>query len=132
MLDVICKGRFSYGLDQTSYGHLPAWKDLAQRKKQMVKRIWLLAFFVWLMVVSMAGDFGERLSQNWWKAIVLLIVVSVMAGLFYVMDSFYTLFVEFRNTEREVRKLIYQDILFQLKKKKRKLCEKRNKRKIAP
>lgn len=118
MQDAVHKGRFSFGLDQRTYGHLPAWNDVVQQRKKMIRVAWGLAFFVSLAVTGMASGFGERFSGNWVKTILLLFVVSAAATIFYVMGSFYSLFIEFRKTEREVRKLIYQDILFQLKREK--------------
>ena len=119
--EVILKGRLSFGVDADTYSNLPAWKELIERKKQMVKMIWLNAFFVTLTVVVFAGDFFEKFEQNWIKALLSLIVLSAMMMLFYVVGSFYSVFYYFRKTEREVRKLIYQDILFQLKKAEKEL-----------
>lgn len=116
MQDAVYKGRFSFGLDERSYGHLPAWKALAQQKKQMVKRTWALAFAVSLMVAGLASDVGERFAENWVKALVMLLVTTAIAALLYVIGSFHSVFVEFRKTEREVRRLLYQDILHELKK----------------
>ncbi|HET7897650.1 MAG TPA: hypothetical protein VFL47_08270 [Flavisolibacter sp.] len=116
--DMIQKGRFSFGVDSTVYGHLPAWKNLVKQKKHLVKWIWMDAFLVSVTVVFTAGDYWEKFSQNWMKAAAALVALSACIMLFYVVSAFYTLFYNFRKTEREVRKLIYQDILFQLEKEK--------------
>jgi hypothetical protein len=116
MQEIIKKGSFSFGVEAETYGKLPAWKDLIKRKKQMVKTIWASAFFVSLMIVFTMGDYYDKFEQNWLKALLTLVTVSALAMLIYVINSFYNLFYHFRQTEREVRKLIYQDILQQLKK----------------
>ena len=82
----------------------------------MVKMVWTNAFFVALTTVAVVGNFFTKFEQNWIKALLGLVLLSGMIMLFYVIGSFYSLFYQFRQTEREVRKLIYQDILFQLKK----------------
>src|SRR5215207_11040627 len=58
----------------------------------------------------------ERFESNWIKALIYWIVMSAVIMLFYVCSSYFSLFFKFRQTEREVRKLIYQDILYQLSK----------------
>ena len=119
--EVIQKGKFSFGVDSTTYGHLPAWSTLLKKKKEMVKAIWTTAFFMSLMIVAIVGDFFDKFGQNWIKALLSLAVLSALIMLFYVIGSFYSIFYQFRQTEREVRKLIYQDILFQIKKEEKEL-----------
>jgi hypothetical protein len=119
--DVVNKGRFSFGMDSGSYGHLPAWKELLLKKKQMVRMTWLNAFFVSLMAVGIAGDYFEKFGENWIKTLLTLICVAVVCMLFYTIIGFYSQFYHFRQTERVVRKLIYQDILSQLKKEEKEL-----------
>ena len=119
--EVINKGKLSFGIDSSTYGHLPAWPDLLKRKRQMVKHVWLNAFFVSFMTVGIVGDYFDKFGQHWIKALLSLLVISALIMLFYMIGSFYSLFYQFRQTEREVRKLIYQDILSQLKKEEREL-----------
>ena len=120
MQEVIQKGKFSFGVDADTFGKLPAWKDLVKQKKNLVKWIWIDAFFVSFTIVFITGDYIDQFSQNWMAA---LVKISVLAGgimLFYLITAFFTLFLKFRQTEREVRKLIYQDILIQLQKEEKK------------
>lgn len=121
MREFSLKGKLSFGVDATTYGKLPAWNDLVKRKKLLVEMVWLDAFFLSLIIVSAVGDATERFAQNWLKAIVGLLAMSAVVMLFYVIGSFYSLFYHFRQTEREVRKLIYQDILSQLKKEEKEI-----------
>ena len=116
MQDIILKGKLSFGIDSTTFGHLPAWQDLVKKKKRLVKMVWLNALFTSLMVVFISGDFFTMQITDWWKDAIKLILTAVIVMLFYVISSFYSMFYEFRKTESEVRKLIYQDILFRLKK----------------
>jgi hypothetical protein len=121
MQEVTAKGRLSFGVDAARYGRLPAWDDLVKRKKQMVKMVWINAAFVSLTLVGMSNDYFENFGQNWLKALATWLTVSALMMLIYVVWSFYSVFYQFRMTEREVRKLIYQDILHQLKKEEKEL-----------
>lgn len=103
-------------MSSKNFGHLPAWKDLVRRKKKMITAIWVNAFLVSLMVIGMKGEVWNKFEENWIKAIVSWIILSAFSMLFYVIWSYYSMFFHFRQTEREVRKLICQDILKQLKK----------------
>ena len=116
MQDVIYKGRLSFGIDSTTYDHLPAWSSLVKEKKQLVRLFWLNAAFLSFITVFIAGDFFELPLINWWKDFVRLTLVAGFVMIVAVIGMYFSLFTKFRQTEREVRKLIYQDILFQLKK----------------
>ena len=109
-------GQLSFGMSSKKFGHLPAWKDIVRRKKKMITAIWVNAFLVSLMVIGMTSEVWDKFEENWIKAIVGWIILSAFSMLFYVIWSYYSMFIQFRKTEREVRKLIYQDILQQLKK----------------
>ncbi|HEV7333205.1 MAG TPA: hypothetical protein VGN63_19375 [Flavisolibacter sp.] len=115
MKEITTKGKLSFGVDSTSYAHLPAWKELVQQKKKLVRWIWVDAFFLSLTVVFIASDYADKFAENWLKAALSLLFISGMVLLFFVVTAYYSLFYRFRKTEREVRKLIYQDILFRLK-----------------
>ena len=112
--EITSKGKLSFGIDSTTYAQLPAWKSLVQQKKKLVRWIWVDAFFLSLTVVFIASDYAEKFAENWWKAALSLLLISAMVMLFFVVTAYYSLFYRFRKTEREVRKLIYQDILIRL------------------
>ncbi|HUC80271.1 MAG TPA: hypothetical protein VMR70_05110 [Flavisolibacter sp.] len=116
--DIVLKGKLSFGIDAARYSKLPGWNALVKQKKHMVKMVWINAFFLSLIVVGMVGDYFDKLGENWLKALLTFLFVSALIMLFYVMAFFYNIFYHFRQTEREVRKLIYQDILSQLKEEK--------------
>ena len=120
--EVVYKGRFSFGIDEPTYGKLPGWKDLVQQKKRLVRTTWINAAFLALMVTAIAGDFIEKFSENWLKALLSLVFVSALIMLFYIVSAFHNQFFEFRKTERLVRKLIYQDILAELKKEEKEIA----------
>lgn len=115
MQPLLNRGELSFGIDSTTYGHLPAWNDLVTQKKKLKRWMWIDACVVALTAVAFAGDYFNNFAHNWLQALLSLVMVSGIIMLFFVFSSFYTLFIKFRQTEREVRKLIYQDILFQLK-----------------
>lgn len=121
MKEVTLKGKFSFGMDSTRYGHLPGWSALVNQKTHMVKMVWLNAFFLSLIVVSIVGDYFEKYGQNWLKALLVMLSITGLIMVVYVMAFFYNIFYHFRQTEREVRKLLYQDILSQLKKEEKEI-----------
>ncbi|HEY1022354.1 MAG TPA: hypothetical protein VGE06_08565 [Flavisolibacter sp.] len=114
MKEITTKGKLSFGVDSTTYAHLPAWKDLVQQKKKLVRWIWVDAFFLSLTVVFITSDYTDKFAKNWWAAALSLLLISGIMLLFFVVTAYFSLFYRFRKTEREVRKLIYQDILFRL------------------
>ena len=115
------KGKLSFGMDSTRYGHLPGWSALVKQKKHMVRMVWLNAFFLSAIIVSVVGDFFEKFDQNLLKAALVTIVLTAVVMVVYVMAFFYNIFYQFRQTETEVRKLLYQDILSQLKKEEKEI-----------
>ena len=116
--DMIGRGRFSFGMDSTNYGHLPGWKTLVKEKRKLTKWVWIDALFLSLFIVFLAGDYWVAFENSWWKAIVKLLATSGIILLLYVLLSYYNLFVKFRMVDRQARKLIYQDILYRLKEEK--------------
>ena len=115
MNDVISKGKFSFGMDAATYGHLPAWKTLLQQKKKLVRWIWIDAFAASLLVVSIATDIWEKFATGWIKALAGLLLLSLIIMFVLVVTTCFNLFLRFRQTDSIVRKLIYQDLLYQLK-----------------
>ena len=77
-----------------------------ETKKQLVKTVWVNAAVVSLTVVGMAGNYFEKFDQNGLNALAAWLIVSALMMLFYVLWSFYSVFYQFRMTERDVRKLI--------------------------
>jgi hypothetical protein len=118
MQDVIHKGKLSFGMDSSAYSQLPVWQGLVKQKKLLVKLFWLDAVFLSLMAAFFAGNFFEGAINMWWKEILRLLINAAIVFVFAVAGMYFSLFTKFRKTEREVRKLIYQDILAQLKKSK--------------
>jgi len=121
MRELTLKGKLSFGMDSTRYGHLPGWSALVKQKKHMVRMVWLNAFFLSAIIVSVVGDFFDKFEQNWLKAALVTIVLTAVVMVVYVMAFFYNIFYHFRQTETEVRKLLYQDILSQLKKEEKEI-----------
>lgn len=116
--NVIGRGRYSFNMDATTYQRLPAWQDLVEKKKSMVKWIWIDAVFLSLCVVFLTGEYWEIFEQSWLKGLVKLLLTSGLIVFLYVVTSFYNLFVKFSMVERQARKLIYQDILYRLQQEK--------------
>jgi hypothetical protein len=114
MTEVTLKGKISFGVEAKTYSRLPAWKDLVQKKKSLVKWIWIDAFVLSFFIIGVTGNVLESFEENWIRALASWIMISAVVMLFYMVTSYYTIFYRFRRAEREVRKLIYQDILEKL------------------
>lgn len=121
MQEIIQNGKLSFGIEANRYGQLPGWSELVKQKKHMVKMVWINASFLSLIIVGIVGDFLDKFSENWLKALLGMLFLAALVMVFYVMAFFYNIFYHFRQTEREVRKLIYQDILSQLRKEEKEL-----------
>lgn len=78
--------------------------------------MWVGSVVLSFCVVGMIHSFDENFGENWFRTIVSWVAVSLFVMFFYVIWSYYSLFFHFRQAEREVRKLIYEDILHNLKK----------------
>jgi hypothetical protein len=111
MNDVLYKGKLSFGVDPKVYGHLPSWDSLLKNKKTLVRTFWIGSFGLSILIVSLTTKLWDHLQENWWKAIILLIATSIVVTLLNVIWFSFSLFTQVRQTEREVRKLIYEDIL---------------------
>lgn len=116
MIDLNNKGKLSFGVDSKEFGHLPSWNELVKNKKKMIRLIWIGGFILSLMIVSTTENIWDKLEQNWIKAIVGWISLSIVIMLFYMIWFYYSLFAQFRRTERQIRKLIYEDILTRIEK----------------
>jgi hypothetical protein len=109
--DLIWKGKFSFGIDSTIYGDLPAWQDVIKKKKRLVRWVWLDALFLSLLISGTTTDIWDKFADHWARALLGLVLITGVVMLFFVITAYYNLFVQFRHVEREIRKLIYQDLL---------------------
>ncbi|HWJ89860.1 MAG TPA: hypothetical protein VNR87_02045 [Flavisolibacter sp.] len=116
MQDAIWKDRISFGMESAKYAHLPAWKELVRKKKKLVRSTWINAYIVSLIIVFYSQDVVHNFSAHWVKTLVSWMVVSAIVMLFYVISYYYNIFFQVRDAETEARKLIYQDLLDQIKK----------------
>ena len=114
--ELTSQGKLSFGVSSKDFGHLPSWKELVKKKKKLLQLIWTGSFVLSFCIVGTTFSFDEDLGENWIRTIISWIAVSVCIMLFHVIWFYYSIFFHFRQTEREVRKLIYEDILHQLKK----------------
>jgi len=112
--EISIQGKLSFGIDSASYCHLPAWKDLLIKKKKLVRWIWIDALCLALFVVLMTTENWKVFSEDWVKAILGILGLSIVVMVFFIITAYYSLFFRFRQVEREVRKLIYQDLLKRL------------------
>ena len=109
--EITLNGWLSFGVDSRDFSHLPAWNELVKKKKLMRRMVWVNAFSVSAIAVLIIGDFADKFEKSWLLAIAYFIVITAAIMFFDVIWSFYSVFYHFRQTEREIRKLIYQDLL---------------------
>lgn len=116
MMEVTGKGKLSFGIHSKEFSHLPSWNILVKNKKKLVSLFWSGGFILSFLIVGATGNIWDKLEQNWLKAIVNWVLTSAFIMFFYVLWFYFSLFVQIRQTERQIRKLIYEDILDQLQK----------------
>lgn len=103
---------------ECQYKNLPSWKGLQKKKNNIVR--WLIIDIVLLSVLTagMIIEVWEIFGQNWFATVFTWLFLSASALLLYVISSYHAIYLKFRQTKREVRKIIFQDLLLQLKKEK--------------
>jgi hypothetical protein len=111
MNEVTNEGKLSFGMQQKDYKHLPSWNDLVKNKKKLVRVFWVNCFLVSFVVVGFCHSFEGNFEQNWIRAVSSWVLLSLTSTILYVAGFYFSLFYQVRKTEREVRKLIYEDIL---------------------
>lgn len=116
MQEVFQYGKFSFGLNARNFSHLPAWKELLRRKNLLVRIFWTNAFLLSFIMGGLGGHIWNQPGESWLKLVGGWILLSLFLMLVYVIGTYFGTFVYFRKTEREVRKLIYQDLLYQINK----------------
>jgi hypothetical protein len=116
MNEVVNEGKLSFGLHSKDYKHLPSWNDLVRNKKKLVRVFWINCLLISFLIVGFTYSFGNNLDQNWVKSIIVVVGYSLGVTLLYVLGFYFSQFYHVRKTEREVRKLIYEDILDKINK----------------
>lgn len=110
------RGRFNFGMNQHQYGHLPSWNFFAADKKKLVKLIWLQAFLSALTAFA----FSENWDQEWWKVIIKMLIGATFFTLFFNITSYFSIAFEVNKVQKQVQKLLYEDLLYQLDKEQQK------------
>ena len=98
--------------------YLNTLSDYMFTGNKIIKASILIHFFVSLFAVIMVGDLLDKFQKSWWLTLLYILVVTLVIMLFNVIWAFYSAFFHFRKTEREIRKLIYQDLLERMSKEK--------------
>lgn len=115
--EYVRSGRFSFGLIKQQYEGLPSWESFVKAKKRLVRLIWLEAFFTMLMAAIFFTDAWDKFEQNWVKALVTLLAVTVLTTLFYSVSMFFSIAFEVNRVNKQVRRLIYEDLLRKMEEK---------------
>lgn len=117
MEPIMKAGKLSFGMDQREYGHLPSWKDLVRQKKLMMKMAWYMGIIDALFIVFFISDIWQKIEENWIRGIAIWLSFSAIVLFLHFVWTYQSMFIQFRQTEREVRKLIYEDLLHEMEKK---------------
>jgi hypothetical protein len=71
------------------FGHLPAWNELVCKKKKLMKFIWINGFFLGIMILSITNNIWDKFEENWIKALIGLLLMSVIIMFISVFTSFF-------------------------------------------
>ena len=114
----VYNNKFQLLTESKSTSHLPSRKILQLKKKNIIRWIWINAILLSLLIACMITEVWEKLDQNRFATLFTWLLLSALATLLYVFSAYQSIYLKFRQTKREVRKLIFQDLLLQLKKEK--------------
>ena len=114
--DMQWNGKMSFGMDSRAYAHLPGWAELVKQKKKMVRSTWIGAFFLSLLITMFTEDTIGNIFDHPLKGIAGWVLNAVGITVLYTLSAFLFPFYRFRQTERAVRRVIYQDLLHQIEK----------------
>ncbi|MGZ5192255.1 MAG: hypothetical protein ACXWCZ_14695 [Flavisolibacter sp.] len=118
MNGILYKSQFQSVINSKSYKHFPSWKGLQEKKKNIIRWIWIDAILLSILTTGMITEVWEKFEQNWFATVFTWLFLSAAAMLLYVISTYHTIYLKFRQTEHEVRKLIFQDLLLQLRREK--------------
>lgn len=115
--EYINRGRFNLGVNAVRFRGLPSYERLLAARKKLVRRIRVDAFFtVFLMTGMMKPDLLDRIAAQPVKTILAVLATSAIYTLFFSLVIFFSTAFEVVKAEREVRRLIYEELLRELEK----------------
>jgi hypothetical protein len=106
----LLNGNLNFGLHVHLYRQSPYMKDFEKKRKQLRAFIWVDTFIIAFMLVGINSDLFDKISQNPFKAIVGIIVLSVVSGLLFVYYPLRSLVATANSTQKEVKKLMLYDL----------------------
>ena len=109
---------FQFLTESKSISHLTSRKILQLKKKNIIRWIWINAILLSLLIIGMITEVWEKPDQKRFATLFTWLFLSALATLLYIFSAYHYIFLKFRQSKREVRKLIFQDLLLQLKKDK--------------
>lgn len=111
------KGRLSFGMNKSHYGVLPSWQKFVKSKKRLLKIIWIETFSTILFISTFFFGIWDQSDQSWLRTIVVILGITLVLGGFFVAISFFTVANEVNRVQKNARRLIYEDFLYQISKK---------------
>ena len=83
----------------------------------MMKMAWYMGIIDALFIVFFISDIWQKIEENWIRGIAIWLSFSAIVLFLHFVWTYQSMFIQFRQTEREVRKLIYEDLLHEMEKK---------------
>ena len=116
MNNAVYEDHLQFVMESESYKQFPSWKPLQQKKKNIIRWIWIDIVLLSILSAGMVTEVWEKLEQKWFASVFTWLFLCATAMLLYVISAYHTIHLKFRQTKREVRKLIFRELLLELKK----------------
>ena len=109
--EYVSLGRIGFGLATKDYQHLPSWSNFVAGKKRLQRLIWIQAFFLSLFIYSFSIDLWDH---NWLIVLLKTLTMALVNTLVFTVWVLYSLIFDVNKVQREVKKLLYEDLLQKL------------------
>lgn len=103
-------GNLNFGLHLHLYRQSPYLKEFEKKRKMLRDFIWIETFTIAFMLVGLNSDLFDKITENPFKAIVGMLVVSAVSGLFFVYFPLRFLIANANSTQKEVKKMMLHDL----------------------
>jgi hypothetical protein len=119
--EYVLRGKLNFGINKAHYSHLPSWNEFIKSKRRLLRVIWVEAFTTVFLVATFLPSFWDTRDQEWWKVAIITLAITFFLGGFLVSISFFATAFEVNRVQKNVRRLIYEDILYKIQQNKEEL-----------
>ncbi len=103
-------GSLNFGVHVNDYVHSAHLQTVLKKRKKLIIFLWLETFSIALMMIIILAGIFEKFENNLWKAIVAIIMLSLLTGLIFIYFPLRHLIAETNSVQAEVKKMILEDI----------------------